>query len=593
MPLSSPESEPPRAGSYRRTMSHSSSQLYPILACAIALSAISSCTPGLMRKSADNEVRRILTGKSSQVPNAGKGLLDISTPNAIVLEEFRKNPKTEDFLGDRGHIEKGARVVPMDKALGLSVVHNRSYRTQKEALFLEALDLSLTRHDFAPIFSATGDTNYVNKRTPVSKTVAIPTGLQKQVTSLVSDATLTTNTDIGASLLMATGAKLATNFTTDFLKLITGNLTHTSDSTLAATLSQPLLRGAGFRATMETLTQAERDLLYSVRTFSQYRKTFTVDIATKYYNTLQARDAARNSFLAYTAFETALKSVQALNAEDRAKPSQVGLIQQASLRYRRQWISSIRSYEQQLDDLKIDLGVPIETPLLLEQKELEKLQMIDPSITLDEAMKTALVTRLDLYNARNAVEDADRKVKVMEQNLLPQLDVVGGYQTQSNPKSPKVSLNLDRRRLSAGLDLDLRLDKKADRNNYREALVLQQRAVRNLDLAEEQIRSQIRTDWRDLDVAKKLYEISQTGIAQAQRRLLYEQELTDLGQGTARDLIDAQQDLIGSKDALTSALVAHTVARLKLWRDMGVLFIKKDGSWIRVLKNEGDAKNDD
>jgi outer membrane protein TolC len=574
-------------------MSQSSSQLYPIFACAIALMAISSCTPGLMRKSADNEVRRILTGKSSQVPNTGKGLLDVSTPNAIVLEEFRKNPKTEDFLGDRSHIEKGARVVPLDKALGLSVVHNRSYRTQKEALFLEALDLTLTRHDFAPIFSATGDTNYVNKRTPVSKTVTIPTGLQKQVTSLVSDATLTTNTDIGASLLMSTGAKLATNFTTDFLKLITGNLTHTSDSALAATLSQPLLRGAGFRATMETLTQAERDLLYSVRSFSQYRKTFAVDIATKYYNTLQARDAARNSFLAYTAFETALKSVQALNAEDRAKPSQVGLIQQASLRYRRQWISSIRSYEQQLDDLKIDLGIPIETPLLLEQNELEKLEIIDPNITLEEATNTALVTRLDLYNARNAVEDADRKIKVMEQNLLPQLDVVGGYQTKSNPRSPKVSLNLDRRQLSAGLALDLRLDKKADRNNYRESLLLQQRALRNLDLAEEQVRSQIRTDWRDVDVAKKLYDISQTGIAQAQRRLLYEQELTDLGQGTARDLIDAQQDLIGSKDALTSALVAHTVARLKLWRDMGVLFIKKDGSWIRVLKNEGDAKNDD
>ncbi len=207
---------------------------------------------------------------------------------------------------------------------------------------------------------------------PVSKTVTIPTGLQKQVTSLVSDATLTTNTDVGASLLMSTVAKLATNFTRDFLKLITGNLTHTSDSALAATLTQPLLRGAGFRATMETLTQAERDLLYSVRSFSQYRKTFAVDIATKYYNTLQARDAARNSFLAYTAFEIALKSVQTLNAEDRAKPSQVGLIQQASLRYRRHWISSIRSYEQQLDDLKIDLGIPIETPLLLEQNWLKK-----------------------------------------------------------------------------------------------------------------------------------------------------------------------------------------------------------------------------
>ena len=100
------------------------------------------------------------------------------------------------------------------------------------------------------------------------------------------------------------------------------------------------------------------------------------------------------------------------------------------------------------------------------------------------------------------------------------------------------------------------------------------------------MRSTIRADWRDLAVARKQYDIAQEGIGQAERRLEEETLLRDVGQGTARDLIDAQQDLIEAKDALTSALISHTVTRLRLWKDMGVLYISKDGLWTHVLNDE-------
>jgi outer membrane protein TolC len=204
----------------------------------------------------------------------------------------------------------------------------------------------------------------------------------------------------------------------------------------------------------------------------------------------------------------------------------------------------------------------------------------------EESMKAALVTRLDLYNSRNALEDTERKVKIAAQDLLPQFDITGRYVATGNPKSDELNINFDRRKLGAGATLDLRLDKKADRNAYRAAMIAQQRAARQLDLAEENVRSSVRTDWRALDVASKQYDLAQIGTAQAQRRLEEETLLLELGQGTTRDLIDAQQDLIEAKNDLTSALISHTVARLRLWKDMGVLYIQKDGSWISVLKKE-------
>lgn len=591
---------------------------------------IASCTPGQMRKSADNEVTRILLAKSHQVPNAGRTLQDIAPPPPVSLTGLKTNDKTEAFLGDRAFVDKEARVIPLTEALKVAVGHSRTYRTQKESLFLGALDLTSVRHDFAPIFTATGSSDYLNTQTPTVQTIqvpnpayakaqaaaakaasaaasstttttstvaatpiAVPQFLQKQITTLVTDNTLTSQGNLGFSILTSTGAKLAADFTTDFLKFVTGNLTKTSDSALAVSLTQPLLRGAGYRATMETLTQAERDLLYSIRDFSQYRKTFTVDVATQYYQTLQARDAARNSYLAYTAFSKSLDTVRALNLKGRAPTSQVGLIEAALLKYKRQWINAIRLYEQQLDDLKLDLGVPVETPIMLEQKDLETLSIEDPEMTLDQAMQTAMVTRLDLYNSRNRLEDTTRKVKLAEQDLLPQLDLRGRYLVSGNPKSDEINLNFDRRKLGAGLDLDLRLDKKADRNAYRAALISQQRAARNLELAEEQVKAQIRSDWRDLEVARKQFEISKYNIERSELRLEEESLKEELGTGTARDLIDAQQDLIGARDALVQALVSHTISRLKLWKDMGILYIKKDGSWMNVLKNEAKLASDD
>jgi outer membrane protein TolC len=123
-------------------------------------------------------------------------------------------------------------------------------------------------------------------------------------------------------------------------------------------------------------------------------------------------------------------------------------------------------------------------------------------------------------------------------------------------------------------------------------MIAQQRAARELDLDEESVRSAIRADWRDLEVARKQYELAQIGILQAQRRLEEETLLLELGQGTTRDLIDAQQDLIEAKDDLTSAIISHTLTRLRLWKDMGVLYIQKDGSWVSVLKKESAGLNE-
>jgi outer membrane protein TolC len=541
-----------------------------LLACGT-----SGCTSRFYSKAADRETLGILFRKSGKVPNSGRGLFNIKPAAPTNLEELRLNFDTEDFLGDRAHIEKGAKVVKLADALGYAVNRNRDYLTQKEDLYRLALDLTLARYQYTPIFAAAGEGT-------VDRT-QIATGVNRFVT----DNTQTFRGGTGFTMLSRTGTRLAADLSTDFLRFLTGGLREVSDSKLAVTLSQPLLQGAGYLGASEVLTQAERDTLYAIRDFTQYRKIFTVDTTAQYFRTLQARDRARNAHMAFINYGKTLdRETLMKDANKRSLPSLLQ-INQAYLTSKRNWMNAIRLYEQELDDLKIRLGIPVKTPLMLDSTELAKLAAIDPPGSLDEALETALATRLDLWNERDSLEDADRKVRVAKQSLLPAVNAIVRYNANGEPGANQINLDPRRNKVSAGVEFDLNLDRREERNSLRAAEVTVQTQKRNLDLAEETVRRDIRADWLDLQLAKKQYELAVEGLSLAEERLKVEVEFYEEGKTTnPRDLIDAQTGLITARDQVTTTVIAHTIARLELWKDMGILFITKDGAWMDVLKNE-------
>jgi len=57
--------------------------------------------------------------------------------------------------------------------------------------------------------------------------------------------------------------------------------------------------------------------------------------------------------------------------------------------------------------------------------KLEKLQIIHPDVTVDQAIKIAIETRLDLHTQQEQVEDSERKLKIAVNNMLPNLDLTG------------------------------------------------------------------------------------------------------------------------------------------------------------------------
>src|SRR5579871_4764 len=156
-------------------------------------------------------------------------------------------------------------LLKLEQAVELGLINSREYQDAREDLYLTALPVTMERFAFAAQFFAASEAirEWAGRQTPE--------GHQDN---------WTLNSNAGFSKLFSTGALLLFNFANQTVFNFTGagrNLT--SQSTMNLDLVQPLLRGGGRAVAMEPLTQTERNLLYQIRNFARFRKTFYVAIA--------------------------------------------------------------------------------------------------------------------------------------------------------------------------------------------------------------------------------------------------------------------------------------------------------------------------
>jgi len=165
-------------------------------------------------------------------------------------------------------------VINLAQAVAMATAHNRDYQNQKEQLYLTALDLTLARHRFARQWFGTIDARYAKDS---------------------DDEQVGLDSEFGFDQLLADGAVVSAGIALDWARFLTGDPQTSLGSVLSASIRQPLLRGRGREVVQENLTQAERDVLYQIRSFNRFRKTFVVSIIADYYGVLQLRDVATNA----------------------------------------------------------------------------------------------------------------------------------------------------------------------------------------------------------------------------------------------------------------------------------------------------------
>lgn len=448
------------------------------------------------------------------------------------------------------------------EAVEIAVTNSRTYQTRKENLYLQALSLTSSRHEFDPLFSGRS-----------SGTVTHDAAGRDSFSGVLS---------AGVSKMLATGADLSAAISTSAFRYISsGDSASAAATAFSAGVVQPLLKGAGRDVTLENLTQSEREMVYAVRDFVRYRKSFSVNIAKRYYDLLQRADEIRNASRNYESLQYLRNRTESMAQAGRAASFEVD---QAYQRELQAWDNCVRTQERYngaLDDFKLDLGMPTDLPIRLATSELEILEArgLEPfDISLEDAVETALEKRLDLKTQRERLEDAERKVIVANNGLKPRLDLVLNYSARTDSSQP-LNFAGGEDSYSAGVNFDFPLDKKSDRNTYRRSLINYASAQRSLQQATDEIKLQVRDAYRALEQAQQTYDIQSESLRLAQQRAESTQLLQQAGRAVTRDVLEAEQDLLDAKNALTRALIAHLNARLDLFIAMESLRIDEGGIW--------------
>lgn len=452
-------------------------------------------------------------------------------------------------------------VLTLPQAVALATAHNRDYQTQKEALYIKALDLRLTRHEFETQFFGGATGGYNADRNNEAAGV---------------------ETSVGFNRLLAGGTRISTRLAGAWVDVLSGNLRSGLASILSVTVAQPLLRGSDRRIVVENLTQAERDTLYEVRAFNRYRQTFVVSVISQYYGILQRYDAAKNAENHYMTLGWLDQRVADLADAGRVPLLELDQVRQEKLQAANTYSTAQRQYEQALDEFKITLSLPATAKLQLDENEFESLRqtkMVEPDFSEAEVVEAALLQRLDVANTADAVIDAQRKVFVATDSLRAEANLVGTAGAPSSRRADRQRLGWLAEEYGLGVELDLPLDRVSEQNVYRKALITLNQRQREYEQAADTVTLEVRQAHRDLTEAAERYTVSSEALALAQHRFNNTFLLLQYGQTSSRRVLDAQNALFDAQNAASQALLDYTIATLSFYRDTGALQVLPDGMW--------------
>ena len=262
---------------------------------------------------------------------------------------------------------------------------------------------------------------------------------------------------------------------------------------------------------------------------------------------------------------------------DKEAPFDTANVRQALLSDEVQLRNLQESYSLALDRFKVRLGIPVRAAVTIEPVTLE---LPEPDISLTRATELALTNRLDFQTVRDQVDDARRGVDNARNQTLPDLNLTGGLTLRTNPDEAIGGLPFDPddSDLSASITFGLPLDREIERLTLRSAQIRLQQQVRDYEEFIDLMVLDVRQTVRAIDLARYALKLQEQALADNLRR----QELLRLREDDVdiQDRIQAQDDLLDSRNDLDAALRSLRVAILEYLLASGQLRVDRDGTFI-------------
>ena len=409
---------------------------------------VMGCTPAWHVADADREVTRLLRDYDRQILGGREQW--VRQPAEKVDRPDVADEETTARLDEHEAPDAPVPIVlDLTTSLELAFTTGRDYLDRREGLYLQGLGLTLTRYNLGPILNST--VSYVWKDVEDG-----PADDAQTATLGVSD-TLPTGGRLSISSILA-GTR------TDDPGFLDDDGAFLFDSSVRVSLTQPLLRGAGYEVSHDSLTQGVRDVIDAIRAFELFRQDFSIRVAGAYYGLVSQKTRLANDEQNYQDAMFDRKKAQALRLVDRNQDDDVFLARRREIEAEDALLVSRTDYELALDDFKILLGLPTATDLSIVDA---KPDFAPVRIQAASAVEVAHHNRLDLHTVRDQVADAERRVRVAQNGLLPDFDLSVDFGLADEKAAPIRNVSPSRWSTSVGFSLELPVNRKAERNTYR------------------------------------------------------------------------------------------------------------------------------
>lgn len=337
------------------------------------------------------------------------------------------------------------------------------------------------------------------------------------------------------------------------------------NSGLTLELRQPLLKGFGSEvqtATREAAIKQEKASIYEVDSAAADLAATTKKA---YWNLVYAWQNIEVQKLSLTLSKKLLEETETkINV---GKLAQVELYQPQSEVARREenLISAERAIGVAEDELKLlvnsDKWLTTYSPI--EEPDIRPVQL-----NLDEIINNALKNRPDLHAADLLVKAAELEVRRTEDDLRPDLSLVGAAgitgTTDKYSDSVQTSFENPDNLWQVAVTFSMPLSNSLAKGQHQQARANLMKAKTSAELLRQSIRKSVRTTIRDVELAIKALDATRKTSFATKKRLEAEQAKFDSGRATTLDVLAAQEAYSQalSQEKLTAISYANSLAEL-------------------------------
>ena len=389
-----------------------------------------------------------------------------------------------------------------------------------------------------------------------------------------------TSFGLGSTTMVDHNAEDSTSFSQVYTSLDYKNLLGTEASlevspyglgdthgSMALSLSQPLLKGSGRLSEKANLLQSARSsVAIGDRELFQTRQNTIIGVIEAYYQAVQAREEVKVQ-------ESALKIAEEV-ADGTRKREKEGLVAGIEVSRADDNVAQTRdalNLRQQaargsMDRLMLTIGKGIgQSPELTDS--VPDVSMEIPLI--DKAIETALMNRAELAIYDERLSEKKRSLAISNDALRSELNLVANLNSADTNDGLISNSIFDADSTILGVEMRFPLDKRIgleERDTAaRELKTLNEQRVYKID----QITEEVRRAYRSFESAQISLGIYSKNLEDAKVRLHIAQRMLEEGEGSNREVLEAQVSLSRTENSLLSAKTDLYLAGINLKYAMG------------------------